>query len=90
MVSKDLFIHLCVFRSGDVPVGDAKSIAIVLLVIGLLLFISIPEILPCPRCGGWGIEFGGRWGIGQCSTCGGDNQATILQVIIYFISSAFS
>lgn len=64
--------------------GTAGSVAVILLLIALMLFIAIPDIVTFPRCQGYGKYVGWIPGL-QCPTCGGDGQATILQFIMYSI-----
>ena len=64
--------------------GTAGSIAVVLLIICLLLFIAIPDIVTCPQCHGYGKYVGWIPGL-RCPTCDGDGQVTILQFITYSI-----
>jgi len=69
--------------------GTTGRIATVLLIIGLLLFVAVPDIVTCPKCHGYIKQFNWIPGV-ECPVCGEDGKISILHSVILAIKPAAS
>jgi len=76
-------------EKGYTGMVTVRNIAVVSLITGLLLFVSVPDIVTCPKCHGHIKDFNWIPGV-ECPVCGADGKISILQYVILATKPAAS